>query len=364
MTSPETSSAQTQPDRGVARRVLSVLGAALIAVWASSCFLFVDETEVVIVERLGKIVSVFDRAEDRGLAVKLPWPIGTVRRFDRRVQLFDPAGREMFTRDKKNITVDAYLCWKIAEPTGDEAILDRPAVRFFRALGAIPIAQAQLETRVRSALATRIAQVELSDLMRVVDSESPPEAEPKMSLDSIAADLLRDVRQRSEDAVPVRELLGIDVVDVRIKRINFPLGNQQAVFDRMKSERQKIADRYRSAGLAENTVIRSHADRQYNEIMAKADAEAERIRGDAEAEALGILNQAHARDPEFYQALKTLDGYKKVLGEKTTLVLSASSGLLKLLVEGVPELKSAAPAPEAAPAEQPVAPAKTEGDAK
>ena len=112
MSSSETSSPQTPPDRGLARRVLSVLGAALIAVWASSCFLFVDETEVVIVERLGKIVSVFDRAEDRGLAVKLPWPIGTARRFDRRIQLFDPAGREMFTRDKKNITVDAYLCWK------------------------------------------------------------------------------------------------------------------------------------------------------------------------------------------------------------------------------------------------------------
>ena len=104
----------------------------------------------------------------------------------------------------------------------------------------------------------------------------------------------------------------------------------------MKSERQKIADRYRSAGLAQNTVIRSQADRQYAEIMSKADAESERIRGEAEAEALKILNAAHARDPEFYRQMQTLDAYREILNEKTTLVLSASNSLLRQLVEELP----------------------------
>ncbi len=308
----------------------------LLAAWLLTCIVFVDETEVVIVERLGRIVSVRDAGG--GLEFKAPWPIGTVRRFDKRLQLFDPPGREMFTRDKKNVVVDAYICWRIAnvDPTSNAASLDRPAVRFFRSLGSLTAAQSHLETRVRSSLATRIAQAELSDLLRVTDPESAPEPTPKISLDSIAADLLKDVRQRAEDAEPIEQQLGIEVVDVRIKRINFPLGNQQSVFERMKSERQKIADRYRSAGLAESTVIRSHADRQHNEVMTKANAEAERIRGEAEAESLAILNRAHAKDPEFYAVLQTLDAYKKLLNDKTTLVMSASSSLFKLLVEGVP----------------------------
>lgn len=319
-------------------RLLAVAGACAIIAWLCTCFVFVDESEVVLIERLGTIVDVLDQPDDRGLNVKLPWPIGNARRFDRRIQLFDPLGREVFTRDKKNVTVDAYICWKIAEDPSTDNSLDRPAVRFFRALGSADSAQARLETRVRSTLATRIAAVELSDLMRVTDPESPPHPDADVSLSAIAAQLLSDIRQRPDEDQSVTDRLGIEIVDVRIKRMNFPLGNQQAVFERMRSERQKIAERYRSAGLAQNTVIRSQADRQSSEILSRAEAEAERIRGQAEADALAILNEAHARDPDFYRTVRTLDTYRKVLNEKTTLVLSASSNLLKLLVEGVPEL--------------------------
>jgi len=326
------------PARRLLRRVLATVGACGIVAWLSTCFVFVDESEVVLIERLGTIVAVLDRPDDRGLNVKLPWPIGTARRFDRRIQLFDPPGREAFTRDKKNVTVDAYVCWRIAEAADTGDLLDSPAVRYFRSLGSPEVAQARLETRVRSTLATRIAQIELSDLMRVTDPESPPDDAADISLDTLADQLLSDVRQRPDEQQSVTERLGIEVVDVRIKRLNFPLGNQQAVFERMKSERQKIADRYRSAGLAQNTVIRSQADRQSSEILSRAEAEAERIRGEAEAEALAILNEAHARDPEFYRTVRTLDAYRKVLNEKTTLVLSTSSSLLKLLVDGVPDL--------------------------
>lgn len=322
--------------RAVVRLVVAGIGLGLVA-WLSTAIVFVDETEVVLLERLGKVVAVLDRPDDRGLNVKLPWPLGTARRFDRRTQLFDPLGREVFTRDRKNVTIDAYVCWKIAEPTPDSELLDRPAVRFFRSLGTAETAEARLETRVRSSLASRIAMVELGDLLSVSDSESPPKNSTEMSLDLVSQQLLDDVRQRADEESSVLERLGIEIVDVRIKRINFPRGNQQAVFERMKSERQKIAGRYRSAGLAQNAVIRSQADRQYNEIISRAEAEAERIRGTGEADALAVLNEAHARDPEFYQTLRTLDSYKSIINEKTTLVLSASSSLLKLLVDGVPD---------------------------
>lgn len=333
--------------RAVVRLVVAGIGLGLVA-WLSTAIVFVDETEVVLLERLGKVVAVLDRPDDRGLNVKLPWPLGTARRFDRRTQLFDPLGREVFTRDRKNVTIDAYVCWKIAEPTPDSELLDRPAVRFFRSLGTAETAEARLETRVRSSLASRIAMVELGDLLSVSDSESPPENSTEMSLDLVSQQLLDDVRQRADEESSVLERLGIEIVDVRIKRINFPRGNQQAVFERMKSERQKIAGRYRSAGLAQNAVIRSQADRQYNEIISRAEAEAERIRGTGEADALAVLNEAHARDPEFYQTLRTLDSYKSIINEKTTLVLSASSSLLKLLVDGVPDASAAVSSDNAA----------------
>ncbi|NOX55954.1 MAG: protease modulator HflC [Planctomycetes bacterium] len=325
--------------RRFGRALMSLVLAGIVLSAVGSSVVFVDETQYVIVERLGHIVAVYDRPEDRGLHWKLPWPISTARRFDRRSQLFDPPGRELFTRDKKNITIDTYICWRIAPPTPEEAqsLTDRPVVRFFRALGTRDVAEARLDSRVRSILSTELGQVELSHLMSVTDSETGPDRPAPGLLEQLSRLVRQQVQKRPDEPASIRDRLGIEIVDVRIKRINFPLGNQQAVFERMKSERRKIADRYRSAGMAENMVIKSQADRQYNEILAKADADAERIRGEAEAEAIAILNKAHAQDPEFYRLMRTLDTYRKILNERTTLVLSASSALLKLLTEGIPK---------------------------
>jgi len=135
----------------------------------------------------------------------------------------------------------------------------------------------------------------------------------------------------------MRDRLGIELVDLRIKRINLPEGNRTAVYERMRTERERIAERYRSAGLAEKTRIESQARRQSDELLARAEADAERIRGEGEAEAIHILNQAHARDPEFYEFQRTLATYTKILSERTTIVLSSGSKLFRLLTEGVPQ---------------------------
>ena len=325
--------------RRMFRRLLGLLGLAVVAGLLGSSMVMVDETDYVIVERLGDIVAVYDLPADRGLHFKCPWPIDSVRRFDRRLQLFDPPGREIFTRDKKNITIDAYVCWKIAEPESTAAgdVADRPVVRFFRSLGSLDVAEARLDSRVRSILSTQIGLVELGGLFSVDNSKSGPADPQAGQLKTISNAILEQVIQRPGESESLRDRLGMEIIDVRIKRLNLPLGNQQAVFERMRSERRKIAGRYRSAGMAENNVIKSQADRQYHEILAKARADAERIRGEAEAESIGVLNRAHAQDPGFYHVTRTLDAYRKILNEKTTLVLSASSNLLKLLTEGIPE---------------------------
>ncbi len=127
-------------------------------------------------------------------------------------------------------------------------------------------------------------------------------------------------------------------MEVGFQRLNFPEGNRAAVYERMRSERRKMADRYRAEGLAEAKVIRSQADLWAVTLLARAKADAERIRGEAEAEATRVLNAAHLQDREFYALLRTLDGYRRIINPNTTLVLSASSRLLKLLTEGLPDI--------------------------
>ncbi len=332
------------PTRGAWRRRLALPALVGTCAWLTTAGVMVDETEFVVVERLGTIVSVYDTPASRGLHFKLPWPIETVRRFDRRIHFFDPPGREVFTRDKKNITVSAYINWRIAEPTSEvAAFADSPVVRFYRGLGSREIAEARLETRLRSILTTLVGQIELDSLLEVESSEAGPRSPEGGLLDRLSTQLTAEVRRRADEDESTLDRLGIELVDVRIRRINFPEGNQQSVFERMKSERRKIAERYRSAGQADSQMIRSRADRQYTELLARARGDAERIRGRAEAEAVGILNDAHALDPEFYQTLRTLDAYRKFLNEKTTLILSSSSPLLKLLTEGLPPETSESP---------------------
>lgn len=301
---------------------------------ASTSIIFVDETEFVIVARFGRLVAVYDRPEQCGLQLKWPWPVDTVRRFDRRLQLLSPAGREAFTHDRKNVTVEAYVLWKVSDGDAKNAE-SHPVVRFYRSLGSIEVAEARLSSRLQSIMTEQIGRSELTDLLVAADSEAAPTASPG-ALEKVSAQIRRELMQRADESDSLQDRQGIEIVDVRIRRLNLPAGNMRAVFERMRSERQKIAERYRSAGLAENRMIRSQADRQAGELLAKANAEAERIRGDGDADAIRILNEAHARDPQFASTLQTLEAYKQILNERTTLVLSASNSLLKLLVDGIP----------------------------
>jgi membrane protease subunit HflC len=339
------------PDRPLSRLSIRVArGLLLLAACGllSTCVVFVDETEFVIVARLGKIVSVYDRPEQRGLQFKLPWPVETARRFDRRLRLLSPPGREAFTRDRKNVTVEAYVLWKVGDGDATDAA-SHPVVRFYRSLGTAEVAEARLASRLQSILTEQIGRSELSDLLAAADSDAAPN-DSTGPLEAVSAQIRRELIQRNDEQDSLKDRQGIEIVDVRIRRLNLPTGNMRAVYERMRSERQKIAERYRSSGLAENRMIRSQADRQAGELLAKANAEAERIRGEGDAEAIRILNEAYARDPEFAATLQTLDAYKLVLNERTTLVLSASNSLLKLLVEGVPAVpKSGGSAAESVP---------------
>jgi membrane protease subunit HflC len=253
------------------------------------------------------------------------------------VQLLDLPAREVLTRDKKNVTVDAYVCWRIADADAGGDSDQKPIVRFFRSLGDEKTASARLESRVNSVLTAKFGQVEFDRLLDVEDSDAAPESGSPGLLGTLAEEIREEVQLRSLSDADLREQLGIEIVEVGFERLNFPEGNRAAVYERMRSERRKIADRYRAEGLAESRVIRSQAELWSDSLLARASADAERIKGEAEAEAARVLNAAHVQDPEFYRVLRTLDGYRRIIHPKTTLVLSASSELLKLLTEGLPE---------------------------
>ena len=147
-----------------------------------------------------------------------------------------------------------------------------------------------------------------------------------------AAHMLDDLTNLTDRAA--LEQYGINVVDVRIKRLNLPEQNKQSVYARMRAERERIARQYRAEGEEQALSIRADADRQREEILSVAYKQAEKTKGEGDAESTRIYGQAYSKNPKLYKLLRTLEAYKKILDDKTTAILSSDSELLKILTRG------------------------------
>jgi membrane protease subunit HflC len=277
--------------------------AAIIAAWMS--LFTVPETEFAIVTQFGRPVRTI---ADAGLHLK--WPYQGLLRFDRRLRIYDPRPSEFLTSDKKNLVIENYVCWRIQDPE-----------RFVQTVGDLTAAEMRLHDIVWSGLAAALGNVELESLVSV-----DPQ---RVRGDQLMERLTRDTSRRA------LEQYGIEVIDVRLKRLNLPEQNKQSVFARMRAERDRIARQYRAEGEEQALRIRAEADRQREEILSSAYREAEKIKGDGDAQSTRIYGAAHTRDPQFYKLLRTLEAYKKILDDKTTAVLSSDSELLRTLTKGV-----------------------------
>lgn len=290
--------------------LLVLLSAALAVLIAWRSWFVVDETEFVLLTEFGRPLAVLgDEEGEAGWHGKWPWR--SVVAIDRRTQVSEPPAREVITGDKRNLEVAPFLVWRVVDPR-----------RFLRSSGTLETAAARLDERVAAAINDVMGHMTLENL-------ATTEADG-WKLD----DLSRQVRVMV--AVSVREELGVEVVDMRLRRFNHPLEVRPAIFDLIRSERKREATRLRAEGEAEYRKLVSQADRERDEMLAEAEAEADRIRALGEAEATRILNVAHARDPHFFTFLRTLEAYRAMLDEKTTIVLSTTSPLLRLLSEGPP----------------------------
>ncbi len=300
-----------------------IVPVALVAWLASTSLLIVDQTEYVVAKRFGQAVSV--RIEP-GLYFKLPWPIDSAVRFDNRLHVLETpsqgeSDREYLTQDEqagigKNVIVTTYTCWRIKR--------DPASVRtFLETMGDRSRAEARLGDVVVSELGAALGQNDFSVLVSTDPSKRR------------WAEFQTGVRDRCRQRV--EQAFGIEIVDVRISRLNFPEQNRRNVFDRMRAERETIAARYRSEGEEKASVIRAQANRQRDEILAQADMEAEQIRGRADAEAARTYAEAYGQDPEFYRFLRTLESYEKTLNENTVAILSAGSEFFELLNRRPPD---------------------------
>ncbi len=321
--------------------VCSLLLLALCAVVLARTVFFVDETEYVLVNQFGRPVRLHTES---GLGFK--WFYQGLRRFDHRLQMVEPPGREMLTEDKENLTFQWYVCWRIPGAEfvrtrsqaggndGDEGLQDltdaqvrteieRYVRRFLQSVGTMDAAERRLEERIQAAMAAEIGRTQLRQLVTL-----DPEAS---QLESIAARVTQTLREVAA------EQFGIEVVDVRLKRFNYPEAVKPSVYAEIRSERERVAIQYRAEGASQKAKIESLADLQCEQLLAQAKRDATRIRGAGEAKAIEILNAAHGKDPEFYELLKTLETYRTVLDDQTTVVLSADSPLLRLLTRGLPE---------------------------
>lgn len=300
-----------------------ILIAVLFALIALSSALFtVIETEQVVVTQFGKPVG--QPITTPGLKMKLPF-VQKTHAFEKRFLEWDGDPNQIPTLDKRFIWVDSYARWRITDP-----------LLFFQRLYDERGAQSRLDDILDGETRNTIAKNELIDLVRSTNREfartgDPAEAEQEetperveFGRDTLTAEILANARARTSD-------LGIEILDYRVKQINYVDEVRQEVYARMVSERKRIAERYRSEGMGEAARIAGERQRELQVIESEAYRQAQEIRGKADAEAADIYAAAYNRDPSFYRFLKSMGTLQESLDAETVLLLTTDGDLLRYL---------------------------------
>ncbi len=296
-------------------RMLAAASAAvvvvLILVW-SSVFV-VSQVEQALVLQFGNPIEVVDVP---GLHFKLPWQ--DVVEYDRRILDFEPPAEEVIASDQKRLVVDTYIRFRIVNP-----------LQFYQSVGTELVAWQRVGAIMTGALRRIIGGIELQDV-----------------ISQRRAEIMQQVR---DEVNTQSKGFGIDVVDVRIKRADLPEQNSEAIYARMKSERQREAAGYRAEGARQAQQIRADADRQRIEIIADSNKQSQILRGQGDGDAIRITAEAYGKDEAFFSYYRSLEAYRAALtGPDTTFVLSPDSPFFKYLQNGpeqtLPGRSAAAPA--------------------
>jgi membrane protease subunit HflC len=307
--------------KGILIGVILVVG--LIALFSAA--FIVKETEQVIITQLGKPVG--DPVTEPGIHFKIPL-IQEANFFDKRFLAWDGDPNQIPTKDKRFIWVDCYARWRIIDP-----------LLFFQRVRDERGAQTRLDDILDGETRNAVANNNLVEIIRSTNREMEVSEELEELQESeidLDIQLGREklTRQIIDAAVPRLQVLGIELLDLRFKRINYVAEVQKKIYERMISERKRIAEKFRSEGQGEAAKIQGDRERDLKKIESEAYRQAQEIKGKADAEATSIYARAYDQNPEsrdFYRFLKTMDSYKNTLSEKDWLLLSTKGDFFKFL---------------------------------
>jgi membrane protease subunit HflC len=308
------------------KSIVTALVAVVLIAAGSFVFYTVDEAEQAIIVQFGEPIG--DVISEPGLKVKLPWQ--QVRYFDKRLLVWDGDVTQIPTLGREFILVDTTARWRITDP-----------LLFLTSVRDEAGARTRLDDIVDSVVRDMVSSTELEEIVRSkdwtvdVDALDDPalaeradinlEKQPKLGRERLEQEILA----RARNSTP---RLGIELDDVRIKRVNYIDSVRKQVESRMIAERQSIAERFRSEGMGRSQEILGNMERDLQRIRSEAARKAEEIRGNADAEATGIYGEAFGADPEFYSFFRTLESYR-ALGQNSTIMLSADSDFFRYLEE-------------------------------
>jgi membrane protease subunit HflC len=294
-------------------RIGIILGGALVALmlFASTLFI-VDQRQVAVIFALGEIKEVIT---EPGLKFKMPPPFQNVVFLDKRIQTLDsPETRPIFTAEKKSLVIDWLVKWRIADPR-----------QFIRNNG---VDLRNLETRLAPVVQATFNEVITRRTVRGV-----------LAVEREA--VMKDVLARLGDEA---KAFGVEIVDVRIKRVDFVADITDSVYRRMESERKEVANELRATGAAEGEKIRADADRQREVIIAEAFRDAQKVKGEGDAKASALYADAFGRDPQFAQFYRSLEAYRSTFRNKNdVMVLDPSSEFFRAMRGGFSGAPAAAP---------------------
>ncbi|HWK24212.1 MAG TPA: protease modulator HflC [Ureibacillus sp.] len=279
--------------------VLTVIFAVLIILIAN--VYIVKENEYRVVRQFGEVVKY---ENEPGLNMKIPF-IQSVTTLPKNLMTYEMTQEEINTLDKKRIIIDNYAVWRVTDP---KALISNA--------GTLINAESRMEEFIYSVIRTQLGQLNYDQIINDENSERGS---------------INDRVTEEVNKFLLSGNFGIEVIDVRIRRTDLPEENEQSVYTRMISERESIAQRYLSEGDADKNRIVANTDREVQELLATADKEASVIRAQGEAEAAQIYNAAFSRDPEFYGLYRTLESYKKTIGEDTVIILPSDSPYARVL---------------------------------
>jgi len=280
----------------------------------------VDQTQQVVITQFGEPIG--KPITEAGLYLKKPF-IQKVNYFEKRLLAWDGLPTQVPTKDKRYIWVDTTARWRIVDP-----------LKFLQTMGSERTALGRLDDIIDSATRNQITSHLLYELVRnsereFVETEVSLEIEEKIGEVKYGREKIsRSILEEASGLVPE---FGLELVDVRIKRLNYVERVRQGVYARMIAERKRVAEQYRSEGEGKKAEIEGMREKEQQKITSQAYRRAQEITGKADAEATGIYAKAYNKDPEFYSFLKTLDTYKGTLNEQTWLLLTSDSDFYKYL---------------------------------